>query len=96
MQASILSVSAEVPSLTLEGICDAQAKDENIQAVLNTLSDGAKPPHDSLLDYPEEARILLAQWDSLVLENDVLYRRCLLYTSPSPRDRTRSRMPSSA
>jgi len=25
-----------------------------------------------------------------------LYRDCLLYTSPSPRDRTRSRMPSSA
>jgi hypothetical protein len=24
------------------------------------------------------------------------YLRCLLYTSPSPRDRTRSRMPSSA
>ena len=28
--------------------------------------------------------------------NDVRMRRCLLYTSPSPRDRTRSRMPSSA
>ena len=27
---------------------------------------------------------------------NVLFRRCLLYTSPSPRDRTRSRMPSSA
>ena len=26
----------------------------------------------------------------------VSYRFCLLYTSPSPRDRTRSRMPSSA
>ena len=26
----------------------------------------------------------------------VLYYNCLLYTSPSPRDRTRSRMPSSA
>ena len=26
----------------------------------------------------------------------VLYMVCLLYTSPSPRDRTRSRMPSSA
>ena len=25
-----------------------------------------------------------------------LYHACLLYTSPSPRDRTRSRMPSSA
>ena len=27
---------------------------------------------------------------------DVLSKYCLLYTSPSPRDRTRSRMPSSA
>ena len=30
------------------------------------------------------------------LEELVLYLNCLLYTSPSPRDRTRSRMPSSA
>ena len=30
-------------------------------------------------------------------ENSILlYNPCLLYTSPSPRDRTRSRMPSSA
>ena len=28
--------------------------------------------------------------------NDVIFNSCLLYTSPSPRDRTRSRMPSSA
>ena len=34
---------------------------------------------------------------TLVLYGDVpLIRACLLYTSPSPRDRTRSRMPSSA
>ena len=26
----------------------------------------------------------------------LVYKHCLLYTSPSPRDRTRSRMPSSA
>ena len=26
----------------------------------------------------------------------ILFENCLLYTSPSPRDRTRSRMPSSA
>ena len=38
-----------------------------------------------------------------LIENDAIYGRgtadmkgCLLYTSPSPRDRTRSRMPSSA
>ena len=29
-------------------------------------------------------------------EFKVAYEACLLYTSPSPRDRTRSRMPSSA
>ena len=28
--------------------------------------------------------------------NEVVFLGCLLYTSPSPRDRTRSRMPSSA
>ena len=29
-------------------------------------------------------------------QNSILFCACLLYTSPSPRDRTRSRMPSSA
>ena len=32
----------------------------------------------------------------LVQGSTVRARNCLLYTSPSPRDRTRSRMPSSA
>ena len=30
------------------------------------------------------------------VERDMLYKDCLLYTSPSPRDRQKSRMPSSA
>src|SRR5664280_2801015 len=34
--------------------------------------------------------------DKLKNEDLVKVERCLLYTSPSPRDRTRSRMPSSA
>ena len=32
----------------------------------------------------------------LMIVADVSFKICLLYTSPSPRDRTRSRMPSSA
>ena len=37
------------------------------------------------------------QWQSLMNVNlNALFYTCLLYTSPSPRDRTRSRMPSSA
>ena len=40
-------------------------------------------------------------WEDLVVTNGrgaftALYRNCLLYTSPSPRDATLSRMPSSA
>jgi len=33
---------------------------------------------------------------SLLVSGVLLYSACLLYTSPSPRDRTRPRMPSSA
>jgi len=47
-QASVLSVSAESPSLSLEGIRDAQATDDNIQPVIKALTDRVKPPHDSL------------------------------------------------
>ena len=31
-----------------------------------------------------------------VIENSLIYKCCLLYTSPSPRDKRQSRMPSSA
>ena len=31
-----------------------------------------------------------------LVRKDAKFKDCLLYTSPSPRDRTRSRMPSSA
>ena len=35
-------------------------------------------------------------WQTGGLNPPADYKNCLLYTSPSPRDRTRSRMPSSA
>ena len=41
----------------------------------------------------DPAEDFVKQMDGLL---SVLARACLLYTSPSPRDRTRSRMPSSA
>ena len=42
----------------------------------------------------EKVDLVTAHW-MLFGEYDLI-ARCLLYTSPSPRDRTRSRMPSSA
>ena len=44
----------------------------------------------------ENAKILLANTSMDADKIKVYGSRCLLYTSPSPRDRTRSRMPSSA
>ena len=43
-----------------------------------------------------EALFPLTPSEKEALSSSGLFRVCLLYTSPSPRDRTRSRMPSSA
>ena len=57
---------------------------------------------------PSQKRILEGQWTEICNQRaemeesknapmkNLLLNSCLLYTSPSPRDRTRSRMPSSA
>ena len=42
------------------------------------------------------SEIKLSAGNTIIVRNNELVRDCLLYTSPSPRDRTRSRMPSSA
>ena len=48
------------------------------------------------ITYIEEAKTLANESSVKFSEMSVKYDSCLLYTSPSPRDRTRSRMPSSA
>ena len=46
--------------------------------------------------YDEKTINLLKKVKFLLKEQGMTINGCLLYTSPSPRDRTRSRMPSSA
>ena len=65
---------------------------------LPDVRDGLKPVHRRLLHAMRELRL---NPDSgfkkcARIVGDVMGKYCLLYTSPSPRDRTRSRMPSSA
>ena len=55
------------------------------------LAPGENPPSLSSLFGAARGLIVLS-----AAENEALASGCLLYTSPSPRDRTRSRMPSSA
>ena len=47
-------------------------------------------------DYPVGIKELSKSYDDHIVFKDASLSICLLYTSPSPRDRTRSRMPSSA
>ena len=47
-------------------------------------------------DKDQNERTLVMKKFSKTEETAILVATCLLYTSPSPRDRTRSRMPSSA
>ena len=59
-----------------------------IQAYNHLIMDipkGAEPPWDIMIDILDAQPLFRAR-----------FKACLLYTSPSPRDRTRSRMPSSA
>ena len=49
------------------------------------------PCHRAMVSRIGNSQIIVAD-----IQDDSTYRVCLLYTSPSPRDRTRSRMPSSA
>ena len=39
---------------------------------------------------------VFGEYNAITLQKNIELNICLLYTSPSPRDRTRSRMPSSA
>ena len=56
--------------------------------------------HDALKPFaPENGQPLRFKiGDAVIYTNEygAQFRRCLLYTSPSPRDRQKSRMPSSA
>jgi len=72
--AQVLGVTAEPTSISLDDIREAQSVDDNLQPVIQALTDQVKPPQGRLHDYPKEARTLFSQWDSLVLEDNVLYR----------------------
>ena len=69
----------------LTGISQAGTIGEKMAAILK----------DRALDTPESIACPVTLWD-VFGEQGHPVRACLLYTSPSPRDRTRSRMPSSA
>ena len=68
----------------------ALLKDEGITHLFGNPGTTELPIMDALTEHPD-LNYMMSMQESLVV-----YMACLLYTSPSPRDRQKSRMPSSA
>ena len=102
------SVTAEVPHEDGKGDYSAEvstlsASGAKEVAVLGYVDQGGRGIIQSSMETGAFSRFILADGmigDSLIenVDGDLTgtFGTCLLYTSPSPRDRTRSRMPSSA
>ena len=83
----------------LQGVVSDQERLNSVEKLIDTRRDILTPlvvtldievdPHHGITKECRDA--IFAS-----MQNNVLNYNCLLYTSPSPRDRTRSRMPSSA
>ena len=86
-------------------IIDVYPKHEQLANIFDQSQGTGGSPYNVLLDlakmgagFPLQGAGLVGQ-DALgeyIIEDCRKHNICLLYTSPSPRDRTRSRMPSSA
>jgi len=70
-----LEATPEPESITLDEVPQAQADDHSLRPILQALKDQTKPPQSSLRQYPEYARVLLSQWDFLILQEGVLHRK---------------------
>ena len=82
----VMNMSVD-PSMEIDLIADVlEAKNEGLQVELSTV-DTTQVAHSN------KDSILSSHYN---FNSDNQVYTCLLYTSPSPRDRTRSRMPSSA
>ena len=71
-QSSELSIPEAGVELTLEIIAEAQRGDINLRPLLNAAS---RPDWRAVQSSSEETRALWAQFDSMIVQNDVLYRK---------------------
>jgi len=69
----ILGVTAEPTSITLDDIREAQPLDDNLQPVIQSLSEEEKPPQDNPPDCPEETLVLFGRWASVVPVDGTTY-----------------------
>ena len=75
-----------------ESEIDYKAELERIKALVEVKDNRLNKAEHKIVELKKE----MGQSEEDIIESDDDPYGCLLYTSPSPRDRTRSRMPSSA
>ena len=81
---------------TLMALRHAREQGSRVLAICNTQGSSIPRESDAVLYTHAGPEIAVASTKAFVAQIVAAYMLCLLYTSPSPRDRTRSRMPSSA
>jgi len=62
MRVQAIAATPDPPPITLDDIRTAQAADDNLPPVIQALLDQKQPASADLRQYPEEARVLFAQW----------------------------------
>ena len=67
-----------------------------MNSFVETISPAAKNHIEARIAYFNDVSLAMVQTMRELAEVNLQFSRCLLYTSPSPRDRQKSRMPSSA
>ena len=83
--------AAEASYLALSTDPDVKPLYQQAAILLSVMNAPASRKHDELAARLTDLESQAGPWQSMALE-----QACLLYTSPSPRDRQKSRMPSSA
>ena len=78
----------------INAMCSKKEVDQDRQALYDKIDDFCINRANGV--YDEESGLCQDIFETLCVEDDPSQWPCLLYTSPSPRDRQKSRMPSSA
>ena len=96
MLSPLLLLSPMVHAQTPPGDCPGQPDVIEGESCGSQSNPGCQSPNPAFTEVACGDLVCATSWASGGFSDIDWYRLCLLYTSPSPRDRTRSRMPSSA
>ena len=94
--AAIAKLFAEAGALGIVIVGRDQKKGETVASEISKAYGIQAKMITADLEKIEDVQRIIAETDTIFGRVDILVNSCLLYTSPSPRDKRQTRMPSSA